>query len=97
MATNKTTPKASDLCFVQVGLEQMLIPHEDALALMRLVKRAVLCNRDYREGSFRYTPVDRVEVSVQTVRQDQIVARAPAPEYPGPERRKTLLLEGGAS
>lgn len=97
MATSKNAPKAAELCFVQVGLEQMLIPHEDALALMRLVKRAVLCNRDYRDGTFRYTPVDRVEVSVQTVRQDQIVARAPAPDYPGPERRKPLLIEGGAS
>lgn len=84
---------ASPMCFISVGMTDVLMPVEKGLKLVALLQSAVECDRRYELRGYAYMPsIEPLRVEFALVNADQL--RAPKP--PG----KTipsgpLLLESG--
>lgn len=86
------------LCFVQVGLESLIMPAADANKLMALLASAVACERDWPSGlrSERYIVKDRpLKVSIETIHPSQVDMPPGASPEPTARPKRRLLTGGG--
>lgn len=73
MATKKP---AVDMCFVQIDLEQLIMPAAKGLQLVRLLQSARNCERGYSKG-YLYAPNTPVHVEFALIQPGQIVNELP--------------------
>ena len=84
--------KPAPMCFVSIGrLEQLLMPVDDGMKLVKLLQTAVECERNYGERGFFYVPLsEELNVEFALVRANQLCVPKTADKSP---RATTLLLE----
>ena len=66
MATRKSTPRARDVACLSIGFMDYLIDADDAMAVMKIFRKAVECKKDFNGRGYRYVAgrTPRLELSV---------------------------------
>lgn len=73
MATRKSAARPRDVACISIGYMDYLIDADDAMAVMRIFRKAVGCQKDFVGGGYRYIAGRTPHLELTVVSASEVV------------------------